>query len=429
LLYNQTNLNRSRVDLPVVQRIQIFLITAICVVLFIAMCSGPRQRVVIAPPSAIDMNARGAPFDALPTVTAAPALAPANATPAPLVAVAEPVTSPVPDVPTSEPISTLPANQLSALIDDHMNGISNLGWFQGSVLVARGNDVILSKGYGYADSGKQLRNGPQTRFRIASLSKQFTAAAIMLLYARGQLNLHDSICNYYSPCPSAWQSISIHHLLTHTAGLPNYTDFPDYEATQMVATTPDELIARFRSQPLLFEPGTSYMYENSDYVLLGKIIENVSGQSYADFMRTALFQPLKMTSTDTSYAPDVAIGYQQIGIPAAPLDTSTLFAAGSINSTVEDMYRWIQALANGSVLQPAQRDALWTPYLNNYGYGWQIGEIEGHRKVSHPGMIDGYASAILYVPDANVTVIVLCNLGSADAIGVANHLATLVLTN
>src|SRR5690606_26430864 len=116
-----------------------------------------------------------------------------------------------------------------------------------SVLVARGDDVILSQGYGYADSAKQIRNTPQTRYRIASLTNQFTAAAIMLLQARGQLNLHDSICNYYSPCPSSWQPISIHHLLTHTAGLPNYTDFIDYEATQMVATTPDELIARFSS--------------------------------------------------------------------------------------------------------------------------------------------------------------------------------------
>src|SRR5262245_53766625 len=188
--------------------------------------------------------------------------------------------------------------------------------------------------------------------------------AIMILQAHGQLNVQDSICAHLADCPDAWQPITIHNLLTHTSGLPNYTDFGDYEATQMLPTTPDELVARFRDRPLAAPPGTQYMYENSDYVLLGQIVERASGQSYADFLRAAIFDPLDMRDSGVdagSGGEGQAIGYRIPNELAPALDTSTLFAAGSLYSTVEDMYRWDQALYTTKLLPKPLLDAMWTP--------------------------------------------------------------------
>jgi CubicO group peptidase (beta-lactamase class C family) len=407
------------------------IITAIALLVLITTCSPlQRPRTVIAPPAALE-----AAYMAQPTVTpSAHGLAvPATALPppaAPLVALAVPDISPVPAMPPEsarQPIATLPASQLAYTIDSYLNDLVNAGWFQGSVLVARDDGLVLNQGYGYADAAQRMPNGPQTRYRIASLTKQFTAMAIMILQARGQLGIHDSICTYVDDCPDAWQPITIHQLLTHTSGLPNYTDLADYPSTQMLPITPEELVARFSSLPLLFPPGTAYMYENSDYVLLGLIIERVSGQHYGDFLREAIFAPLEMHDTGADKDSAVAFGYAQIGVAAPSLDTSTLFAAGSLYSTIEDLYRWDQALYTTKLLPQPQLDAIWTPDLNEYGYGWRIGEIDGHRKISHPGLIDGFASAIVRLPDDHVTVIVLSNLDSTDAAGIADYIAGLVL--
>jgi CubicO group peptidase (beta-lactamase class C family) len=193
----------------------------------------------------------------------------------PIVAVAVPTVAPTAIPPIA---ADLQNTAIAAAIDGYLNDLVNLQYFQGAVLVARDGRVILSKGYGMADAARGIANTPQTRFRLASVTKQFTATAIMLLQAQGKLAVGDSICLYLEPCPDAWRLITIEHLLTHTSGLPNYTDFGSYEPSQAQPTTPDELVARFRDQPLLFAPGSSYMYENSDYVLLGMIIERASGQ-------------------------------------------------------------------------------------------------------------------------------------------------------
>lgn len=385
------------------------------VVLMIAFGPNKSSKVVIAPSSALNA-ANPAEQNA------------SSASPAPLVAQVLPATPQVGGGSSTNPsLPTISATELSANLDVYLREISNAGWFQGSVLVARGNEVILSKGYGMADASKSLANAPDTRYRIASLSKQFTAVAIMVLYAEGRIDVHESICYYLKPCPSTWTNITIHHLLTHSSGLPNYTDFDSYTPTQMIPTTPQEIVSRFSSMPLLFEPGTSYMYENSDYVLLGLIIEQVSGRSYADYMRQVLFEPLGMynTSADPNFA--VTKGYHTVGVEAAPLHVSTLFGAGSISSTVEDLYRWDQALYGTYVLPSLYLNTMWTRHYNNYGYGWMIGEINGMRTISHPGLIDGFSGAIMRVPDAQVTVIVLSNMDAADPYSIATYIAGQVL--
>jgi CubicO group peptidase (beta-lactamase class C family) len=338
--------------------------------------------------------------------------------------------APAPLVAQSLPVPVAqPTDPLGRAIDSYLNDIVGQGWFQGSVLVARGGTVLLSKGYGLADAARGIANTPRTRFRLASLTKQFTAMAILILQDRGQLNVRDSICAHLADCPAAWRPITIHNLLTHTSGLPNYTDFGDYDATQMLPATPAELVARFRDHPLLFPPGTQYMYENSDYVLLGQIIEQASGQSYGDFLRAAIFEPLGMR--DTGVDPGQggegqALGYRVPGELAPALDTSTLFAAGSLYSTVDDMYRWDQALYTTKLVPKPLLDAMWTPFMRDYGYGWWIATFNGHHEISHPGLIDGFATSIARYPDDQVTVIVLSNMSGADASSISNYIATMV---
>jgi CubicO group peptidase (beta-lactamase class C family) len=351
---------------------------------------------------------------------AQPAIAPQSQppTPAAIVAQAAPVALPV------------QLGPLSQTLDSYLNDIVNAGWFQGTVLVARDGKVILSKGYGMADAAQGTPNSAQTRFRLASVTKQFTAAAIMILQARGQLNIQDAICARLPDCPDAWRDITILHLLTHTSGLPNYTDFMSYEPSQMQPATPDQLIARFRNEPLLYPPGTTYSYENSDYVLLGRIIEHVTGQSYADFLHDAIFAPLNMHDSGVAAGlgnePGYAIGYGSVGVPAPPLDASTLFSAGAVYSTVEDMYRWDQALSGDVLLPAALRSQMFTPFLRDYAFGWQIDRPGDRLRISHPGLIDGFATYFARYPDDHVTVIVLGNLDSADAAGIGAYLASLV---
>jgi CubicO group peptidase (beta-lactamase class C family) len=353
---------------------------------------------------------------ATPRAKAQPIVAAMLATPQPT-----PAPSPAPDPWVS---------QAGAQIDGYLNDLVNGHLFQGAVLVARDGRVILSKGYGDADAAGGIPNSVQTRFRLASVTKQFTAAAILLLQARGQLNIGESICAYLDACPDAWRAITIQHLLTHTSGLPNYTDFAGYDATQAQAATPADLVARFRDLPLVFDPGTSYMYENSDYVLLGLIVERVSGQTYADFMRSAIFEPLGMhdsgLATGTAAAAGEAIGYRVFGEPAPALDPTTLFSAGGLYSTVEDMYRWDQALYTTQLLPAPLLAEMWTPHAENYGYGWRIDSAFGRLRIGHPGLIDGFQAVIARYPNDRVTVIVLSNMTGADVDGISYYIASMI---
>jgi CubicO group peptidase (beta-lactamase class C family) len=413
--------------------IRVIVIAGLAALVLITTCSPPQPRALIAPAAALQAGAEVRPL--APQVadqpqvgdqlriepTAAPASQPP---PAPVSTIAP---APAPLVARSLP---QPADPLGRAIDSYLNEIVGADWFQGSVLVARGGTVLLSKGYGLADAARGIPNTSQTRFRLASVTKQFTAMAILILQDRGRLDVRDSICAHLADCPETWRPITIHNLLTHTSGLPNYTDFSDYDATQMLPATSDELVARFRDQPLLFPPGTQYMYENSDYVLLGKIVEQASGQSYGDFLRTAIFEPLGMHDSGVdpgAGAEGQALGYRVPGELAPALDTSTLFAAGSLYSTVEDMYRWDQALYTTKLVPKPLLDAMWTPFLRDYGYGWWITTFNGHHEISHPGLIDGFATSIARYPDDQVTVIVLSNMSGADASSISNYIATLVL--
>ena len=202
--------------------------------------------------------------------------------------------------------------------------------FMGSVLVARGNEIILDKGYGFANLEWNIPNSPSTKFRLGSITKQFTAASILLLEERGKLRVDDPVKKYMPDAPPAWDKITIFNLLTHTSGIPNFTSFPDYASIEPFATTPAALVKQFRDKPLDFQPGEKMSYSNSGYVLLGYLIEKISGESYEKFVQDNIFTPLGMKDSgydsNSAIIPHRAAGYSPG--PDGPVN------AGYVNMTV-----------------------------------------------------------------------------------------------
>jgi CubicO group peptidase (beta-lactamase class C family) len=266
--------------------------------------------------------------------------------------------------------SFLPAgcsSQPKQPIEDYLSGLVSRGALTGAVLVARGNTVLASGAYGLANEESGIRNTAETRFRIGSNTKQFTAMAILILQDRGRLNVGDSICDYISSCPAAWQTITLFHLLTHTSGIPNYTDFDDFSSLLGTPVTVDGLIDRFRTRPLDFSPGARWSYTNSGYVLLGAVVERVSQQGYADFLQQNIFAPLGMQTTgyDANDPPisTHATGYLTPGVKAAYFDMSEVYAAGALYSTVGDLYLWDQALLSNRLIPEASLKTMTSPQV------------------------------------------------------------------
>jgi CubicO group peptidase (beta-lactamase class C family) len=297
------------------------------------------------------------------------------------------------------------AQDLLPKFEEYAQAAARADRFSGAILVARDGKVLVSKGYGMADVEHDVPNTPETKFRLGSLTKQFTAAAILLLQERGKLSVQDPVCKYVAPCPEAWQPVTIHHLLSHTAGVPNFTNlksFPDYMRTKREPTTVEALLGRFRDRPLDFKPGEGWNYSNSGYVLLGHVVEKVSGKSYEGFLRENIFEPLKMTSTGYDHADEVvkrrARGYAPGPdggvVNASYIDMSIPFAAGGLYSTVGDLYLWDQALYGEKLLKKSSLDAMFTAVRNDYGYGYGVNKLFDRRHAAHGGGIEGFATSI-----------------------------------
>jgi CubicO group peptidase (beta-lactamase class C family) len=305
--------------------------------------------------------------------------------------------------------------------------------FSGAVLIARDGKVLLRQGYGLANREHNVPNTPETRFRLGSITKQFTAMAVLILQEQGKLDVREKVKKYLADAPGAWDEVTVHHLLTHTSGIPSFTDFPDYLKTMTQHTTAEELVARFRDKPLEFPPGTRFKYSNSGYVLLGRLIEKVSDESYEGFLRRQIFTPLKMKDTgfDNPIAviPHRAAGYARRGpfvVNALYIDMSIPHAAGALYSTVDDLYLWDQALDGETLIPRKSLDGMFTPEKDGYGYGWAIGRSFGRRMVGHGGGINGFATDIRRFPDDKVCVIVLSNLEAAPVAEIGDDLAAIV---
>jgi len=305
--------------------------------------------------------------------------------------------------------------------------------FMGSVLVAQDGKVLLDKGYGFANLEWDVPNTPTTKFRLGSITKQFTAASILLLEERGKLKVEDPVKKYMPNAPAAWDKITIFHLLTHTSGIPSFTGFSDYESHEAQAMTPGKLVEWFRDKPLEFEPGTKWNYSNSGYVLLGYLIEKISGESYSDFVQQNIFTPLGMK--DSGYDSNSAIiahraaGYtpgKSNPVNAGFVHMSIPFSAGALYSTTEDLLRWEQGLFGGKVLKPESLAKMTTPFKQDYAFGLGVSTQSGHKMIAHDGGIEGFNTALAYYPDDKLVVAVLANL-NGPAGQIAGNLAKVAL--
>jgi CubicO group peptidase (beta-lactamase class C family) len=330
------------------------------------------------------------------------------------------------------------AQSIDARMDQIVQSFASNKQFMGSVLVARGSEVLFSKSYGLANLDWQIPNTPSTKFRLASVTKQFTAAAVLLLEQRGKLKVDDPIRKYLPEVSSAWEKVTIFHILTHTSGIPNIGS-----PTPAVGfSTTGENVLRFLEKRLDFEPGEKWNYSNNGYILLGYLIERISGQSYEKFLEKNIFTPLGMRDSgyDTTSAVIArrATGYTQgpNGPVIAPfIHMSVPHAAGALYSTTEDLLRWEQGLFGGKVLSPESLQKMTTPFKNNYAFGLQVRTVNGRKLIDHTGSINGFNTMLAYYPEDKLTVVALGNLnGPAPAqivarLGALAHGDTVTLAN
>jgi CubicO group peptidase (beta-lactamase class C family) len=332
--------------------------------------------------------------------------------------------------PPTEPPSQ---ETIAAKADEYCRAQVAVNRFSGAVLVAKGDQVLFAKGYGLANIERQVPITPQTKFRLGSITKQFTAMAILILAEQGKLSVDDPTSKHVE-CPEAWKDVTIHHLLTHTSGIPSFTSLAGYGASMPLPSSPSKTLDRVREMKLEFTPGEKFAYSNSGYVLLGQIIEQASGKSYEDFLRESIFDPLSMQDTgyDSAYKilPHRAAGYRRLGDQMANaqyLDMTIPHAAGALYSTVEDLHRWSCALDEKKLIASAAYEKMFTPVKGNYGYGWMIDKQFGRPRVGHGGGINGFVTYIARFPEEKLCAIALCNVEPSGAGTVGSALAAIAL--
>lgn len=300
----------------------------------------------------------------------------------------------------------------------------------GAALVAKGGNILFLGAVGMADLELGVPLAPDMVFEIGSITKQFTAASIMMLAEQGKLSISDPMTRHLPDYPSYGDSITIEHLLTHTSGIVSYTGIPGYMATEVKKDlSVAQLIDVFDDLPVEFAPGERYAYNNSGYILLGAIIEAVSGMPYEDFVRRNIFEPLGMERAYYGCSPCIipgrASGYEGGDEGFANqryLSFSQPYAAGSLMMTVEDLYRWSRALFGGQVVSQASFEQMTTPFvLNNgdstgYGYGLAVADVRGHKAIQHGGGIFGFVTSAYYLPEDDVFVAVFSN-NTANEVG------------
>lgn len=327
------------------------------------------------------------------------------------------------------------AQSLEAEVDQYIAPYVQTGNFSGAVLIGQGGDVLVAKGYGFASREDEIRNTPTTVFHLASVSRVFTSAAILLLEQQGKLSTTDLLSAYLPEWPRG-DEITLHDLLTLSAGLPNINALRGYWRWQQSPQTPTKLVTKFRDLPLEFEPGTRSVHSNSNYVVLALVIEKVSGQTFGGFLEQELFRPLGMNQTAhhadaKRIIPYNAIGYTPTGLAdmsvAPAIDWSVKAGHGSIYSTVEDLYRFDQALAQQTLLDEEAIRKMFTAYFPRNGYGWFLGERAGSSVVYINGRSPGFGAYWARSGENDVTVLVLGNLYNSVPSTIGSDLLSMVL--
>jgi CubicO group peptidase (beta-lactamase class C family) len=337
-----------------------------------------------------------------------------------------------PSIALAGPPST---GDLASQVEEYMTARVRRDRFSGSVLIARAGKALFCRGYGLANREHEVPSTPQTKYRLGSITKQFTAMAILILQEQGKLSVSDPVKKHVPQAPQSWDRITIHHLLTHTSGIPNYTSFPDFLKTLPDRVTLKELIGKFKDTPLEFQPSEKFKYSNSGYIVLGQIIETAAAMPYATFLKRAILDPLQMRDTGYDNAIPIlmhrAAGYtRRLGLVltnADHIDMSIPHAAGALYSTVEDLHKWDQALDAGKLVTRKSLDAMFTPFKGHYGYGWLIERKFNQPRQLHGGGIMGFVTMIQRYPAEKLLVVVLSNLEGSPVGPIGDDLAAIAL--
>ena len=317
------------------------------------------------------------------------------------------------------------AQDKATKIDEILSLYQKYGQFNGSALVADNGKVIYKKGFGLANMEWEIPNAPDTKFRLGSITKQFTATLILQLVEQGKVKLDGKLSDYLPDYrKDTGGKVTIHNLLSHTSGIPSYTSLPGF--FQNVSRNPytvDEFIKKYASGDLEFEPGTKFVYDNSGYFLLGAIIEKVTGKPYEQVLKENIFDPLGMKNTGYDHWDTIiskrATGYSRSvrGLQTASyLDMSIPYAAGSLYSTVEDLYLWDQALYGEKILSTKSKELMFKPNLSNYGYGFVITKATLPAPtalqvpvIQHNGGINGFNTVIVRMTNDKRLIVLLDN--------------------
>jgi CubicO group peptidase (beta-lactamase class C family) len=341
---------------------------------------------------------------------------------------APPPTATLPPAPTATtvPATATPIPDLGEAMDAQVSNLAEQGLFSGAVLVARDGEIILSQGYGLADREQGLANTAETKFRLGSVTQQFTAMAILILEQQGKVDVQASVCNYIPDCPAEWEPMTLHHLLSFTAGLNDKLGMTNAFAD---TTSPvEDAVLLFRDDPLGSPPGMHfYPVRIEDYVVLAYVIEQVSGQTYEAFLRQNIFEPLGMTSSGWLENGDgLALRYNgssSVGAVSTPNDAAYWNGGGGLFSTVEDLYRWDQALYTETLVPQSALDRMFSVYGEvmsvKQGYGWIISARSGHPVYWMEGHMPGVSTVIKRYVDEDLFITVLANQGDVDAASVA----------
>lgn len=324
---------------------------------------------------------------------------------------------------------------LSAQIDNYIQNRGKGEDFSGVVLVAQNGKVIIQKAYGLADYEFLIRNTPSTKFRIGSVTKPFTALAVMKLQELGKLNVEDSICKYISECPAEWQSVKIEHLLTHTSGIPDLFGAMDAVPLEKTADEIDRVVKSIKNRQLQSLSGETYKYSNFGYCLLGYIIEKASGKLYTPFLIENILGPLGMNNTlyddPRPIIKDRAQGYirKDGQLYNDKLTDPAGYSAGGLLSTAEDLLFLDLALDTGKVLSKKSLDEMFKAFRNEYGFGWKVTTKFERRLYNHTGQTHGFSTHIARYPDDHLFIVVLSNIETEDANETASNIASIVFGN
>jgi CubicO group peptidase (beta-lactamase class C family) len=337
--------------------------------------------------------------------------------------------------PTPDQLAEMDRQILALMTENRIPGVV--------IGVASRGRLVHTQSYGMADVELRVPVSDSSVFEIGSISKQFVAAATMLLVEEGRVGLDDSIHEYLSDLPSEWLGVTVRQLLTHTSGIPDYEEIQTYEAYRL-RFTPEEIIRVAHSRPMDFEPGTGWYYSNTGYFLLSLIVERVEGRPLGAVLRSRIFEPLGMGQTRMADPEDIiphrVSGYwvDRMGVALMNRDatqTSSTLGAGGLVSSVHDMARWDEALYGNQLLSEASKTAMWTTAVlpngddTGYGFGWSVAEYRGSRALGHNGQVAGFVASFVRLPDAGVAIVVFANRYRASAGQLRNIVAETFLPN